>query len=532
MTLAVRAPTDTAGDADPVPPLAAPVSAPFPARPVPTSWPATRQTRDQAMVELTAPQFVLKDAARRSKRFLGVTLLLDWLADHPGRSWQERWCATGSDAAGRAWRELPQDWLSRHGYGTWRQEALVEALPVVVSADLVRPSLPWLVSGAPARGGLLVRTIAAARDREAFARLQAACDADSGLSATASARVLFRAALLLAAKGGRLADIAVGDVLELLDAEARVHASPTNGGPLFYRLLHQLGIFGHQAPTTLRELRTSGQRTPEELVDRYGLACRPIRALLVDYLRERQPALDYTSVDALSYHLVKRFWADIEAHHPGIDSLHLSTEVADGWKRRLATMTTVSRNAAGDELSTTVPRINYRECLTPVRAFYLDLAHWAVEEPGRWGPWVAPCPVGAEEINRRKAKRHRKARMDARTRERLPVLPVVVRTVDRERKSAHLLLEGARRAAPGTSFTVAGTTFIRPVIDRGDPAKVWADEPVGGTRRDLSREEDHAFWAWAIVEVLRATGIFSAGCPCERDPDPGVCPGQWLIVGR
>jgi hypothetical protein len=30
---------------------------------------------------------------------------------------------------------------------------------------------------------------------------------------------------------------------------------------------------------------------------------------------------------------------------------------------------------------------------------------------------------------------------------------------------------------------------------------------VTGARRDLCREEDHAFWTWAIVEVLRATGI-------------------------
>lgn len=30
-------------------------------------------------------------------------------------------------------------------------------------------------------------------------------------------------------------------------------------------------------------------------------------------------------------------------------------------------------------------RNNSRECLTPVRAFYLDLAHWAVEDPAR-GP--------------------------------------------------------------------------------------------------------------------------------------------------
>jgi len=34
--------------------------------------------------------------------------------------------------------------------------------------------------------------------------------------------------------------------------------------------------------------------------------------------------------------------------------------------------------------------INY---LAMVRAFYLDLAQWAIDEPARWGVWAAPCPV-------------------------------------------------------------------------------------------------------------------------------------------
>ena len=154
------------------------------------------------------------------------------------------------------------------------------------------------------------------------------------------------------------------------------------------------------------------------MIDRYGLVCRPIRDLLVDYLKERQPALDYTSLNSLANFLGGLFWADLERHHPGIDSLHLPPEVAEAWKQRLRTVPKTIRAPDGRTTETQVPRINYRECLTPVRAFYLDLAHWAVEDPARWAAWVAPCPVGSEEINRRKDKRQRKSRMDARTRER------------------------------------------------------------------------------------------------------------------
>jgi hypothetical protein len=225
---------------------------------------------------------------------------------------------------------------------------------------------------------------------------------------------------------------------------------------LFYRVLRTMGVFGDQAPATLRELRTAGQRTPGEIVDRYGLACRPVRDLIADYLRERQPALDYTSLESLAGYLCGNFWSDIERHHPGISTLHLPAEIASAWKQRLRTVTKTTRTPDGRRAQTLVPRINYREYLTPVRAFYLDLAHWAVDDPARWGPWVVPCPVGAEEINRRKDKRHRKSRMDARTRERLPVLPALVRTADQRRKDAAALLEAARQAPSGGSFTAAG----------------------------------------------------------------------------
>lgn len=304
-----------------------------------------------------------------------------------------------------------------------------------------------------------------------------------------------------------MADITTGDVLELLDLEAEEHSSNIGATHTFYRMLHTMGVFGDQAPATLQELRTTGQLTPDELIDRYGLACRPIRDLLVDYLRERQPALDYRSLVSLANYLGNLFWADLERHHPGIDSLHLPTEIAGAWKQRLRTVTRTTRTADGRTVETTVDRINYRECLTPVRAFYLDLAHWAVEDPARWARWVAPCPVGSEEINRKKAQRRRKSRMDARTRERLPVLPVLVHSVDQRRKDAAALLNIARQTPPGEGFTAAGQSLIRVAPRRSAATKIWGEDPATGQRRDLVREEEYAFWAFAAVEVLRATGI-------------------------
>ena len=462
---------------DPVAALAMPASRPrtvhreFPPRPTVESWPVTGLGRDEVLARLTSPPFVAAKAGTQAKRVVGVELLLDWLGERPGRTWQQRWLSGEADLGGLAWHRARTAWLAERGrHQRWHDDYLAVALRVAISADVVRPSLAWLLSGATGRGAL-VRILASSRDPEGFARLGAHCDADPDVSPAARTRTLYLSALIIAAKGGAVAEITVGDVVELLETRVLASARGISGGStLFYRMLRESGVLGDQAPPTLGHLRTSRQRTPEEIIDRYAIVCRPVRDLLVDYLKERQPALDYNSLETLANSLGNRFWADLEAHHPGIDSLHLTPAVADAWKQRLATMPKKIKTATGETTEITVPRLSYRECLTPVRALYLDLAHWAVEDPGRWARWVAPCPIGDSEIDLRKGTRQRKSRMDTRTRARLPVLPSLVSAVDQRRKQTAAVLEAAHRAQPGETFTVAGSTFTRQARATG----VWA----------------------------------------------------------
>ena len=104
--------------------------------------------------------------------------------------------------------------------------------------------------------------------------------------------------------------------------------------------------------------------------------------------------------------------------------------------------------------------------------------------------------------------------MDARTRERLPVLPVLVRSVAEHHARTAEALAAACRTPPGGTFTVGGEAFTRAAA-RKPGIRIWAEDPRG-KRHDLAWEEDHAFWTWAIIEVLRATGCFSAGHPLRR----------------
>ncbi len=71
----------------------APARARFPARPARPDWPATGQDRQAVLACLTAPPFARENPDSRSARRRGLRLLLDWLEDQPGTTWQQRWLA-------------------------------------------------------------------------------------------------------------------------------------------------------------------------------------------------------------------------------------------------------------------------------------------------------------------------------------------------------------------------------------------------------------------------------------------------------
>ena len=294
---------------------------------------------------------------------------------------------------------------------------------MLICGDVIRPRMAWMVTRAHRH---LAPVMAEVRDPAGFARLREL--AESGpASALKDARLAdTRIATILACKGGVISDITVGDCVEMADTQRLVHSRGGQKKVDFYLRLHALGIFPADAPATIRAFgMAQGQLTVEELVDRYRLQCKPVRDLLVDYLKERQPALDYASLEAISASLAGLFWARIEALSPGISTLRLPPDVARAWKEDLQTIKRSVTGPDGNKTVVTRPRINAKEELIRVRALYLDIAQWAMEEPGRWAQWAVPSPVSDAEINWAKERRRRKARMDQRTRERLPVLPVL-----------------------------------------------------------------------------------------------------------
>jgi integrase len=483
----------------------------FPPREEPSLWETTQLSRGRVLARLLASPFAFDHVEYQASARRGLRDVLDWLQSLPGDTWQDRWVASGAESVAD-WRPLPAQRAAVPGQRAPRQTNTQNqcsvGLSLLICADVIRPSLAWLlVAPAPKN---LAAAMARTRDPTAFAELAATCEALATGQTTRNI-ALARVAMIMAAKSGPVEAITVGDCIQMQQAAVAVGRRIGKGrefrSAFFYQLLRCLGGFPEAAPSTTRAFTVHGQMSVEEMIDRYGIESRPVRDLLVDYLREFLVSSDYSTVMGLSYVLGKLFWRDLELHHPGIDSLQLPAEVASAWKQRLRTKTTRTTTPGGEVIQTQLPRVNAIGHLGTVRSFYLDIAHWAADDPSRWGPWVTVSPIRGGELNRKKDATRRKSRMDQRTRERLPVLPVLVSVAEAERAAAAQRLAAAKAARPGEVFTVAGQTLTRPVLATDSGSRVWGEDPATGRRRDLEAEERRAFWTWTAVEVLRLTGI-------------------------
>lgn len=475
----------------------------FPARPRPTVWPETALSRKALLERLRQPEQRLPGTDNTQKtRMVGARLLLRWLESLPGDTWQQRWLASPAASERERWYTHVQEWARPLGR-TPTTASIHAGMHVLICSDAVRPDLGWLTANS---SRFLRPAVQHARDPEGFARLEAAgCPA--GSSQRTASEALRAIAQIIVAYGGTIQDITVGDCLAHLQA-AIGRQRETRSARLAYFWLRELGQFPPDAPATLISLaHRSGQVSPGMLVDRYRLQCKPVRDLIVDYLTERQPSLDYSSLRHLSSILAKLFWADLERHHPGIDSLRLSAEVSTAWKARLATKTVRRRQPDGTTAEVTEPRESAPAVKNIVRAFYLDIGHWALDEPERWGHWAAPVPISEAECSVKKLEQRQKSRSDQRTRERLPVLSTLVRVAERRLKEARARLDALNAAPLGSTITVLGETFTVPHKTARLDGRPMNVRDAEGRRRTLGTEEKRAFWAWATIEILRHTGI-------------------------
>ncbi len=473
-----------------------------------TSWPATAASSeavlsrfDDLIGALTSPSERERKSRRDQRRALGQ--FVGWLAGFDGATWQQRWLHAGLNDLGKDWTHgvhlagAAGAYDSRH-----YRSMLLGAAKALLVLDVVRPSYQWLFGYLSTPGYSEIR---ASRDQHGFESLgDLARSSLPGFNRHDEESAFKHLARILVHNGGAITDVTLADCREAYAAQL---AYGGNRKTVWYWMLLHGGALGDDAPRHAQGLTHVGQRTVTELVDGYGIESRPVRDLLIDYLEERRPVVDYSTIAQLASKLGLLFWRDIERHEPGIDSLDLPDDVVRRWKQRLGTVT-YGRRRVGQR------REDPNAIMIAVRGLYSDINHWAIEDPARWARWAAPNPIGARDLlGQNKHKSKARARMHQRTRELAPLVPALVSSADQQRRHAAELLAAARNTRHGDTFTVAGETLTRVVVaadpangGRGREGMVWADQP-DGTRRNLVREEDLIFWGWAIIEVLRHTGI-------------------------
>lgn len=505
ITTAARPPTRGARGFNPTP-RRVPVpggfrtpSLPTPVIERPTAWPATAVTRAH-LLDITARGDDRRSAADRERRLSGLTVLLDWLEHFDGVTWQQRWLLSGIDDAPRTWQDLVMAPSAATKETTRDLNAVAGRLILV---DAVRPSYPWLYRLSP----ILVGGFWERRDPTGLAVLERLFAGNARLTSVDRMFIRNQLMRMLIRTGGGLADLTVSDCIEAyraqVDGSARQHAH-------WYLLLRQAGILPDDSPPTVWAASRRGQLTVEEMVDGYGIECLAVRDLLVDYLHECQAGLDHSSLRQLASKLAMLFWRDLELHEPGIDSLVLSDVQARRWKERLLRIQYDPRHKRQG-----TRRQDPNTILITVRSFYADINQWALEDPGRWGRWAAPNPVTDRDLlGQNKIFGERRARMHQRTRDLAPVLPALVRMAAQRMEQAKDRLGAVRAARAGETFDAQGTRLVRALRatdpergGTGRPGLYYADDAGTGRRRNLTLEEDNAFWAWAIIEVLRHTGV-------------------------
>ncbi|MEU5216781.1 tyrosine-type recombinase/integrase [Streptomyces sp. NPDC020807] len=439
------------------------------------------------------------NAARRRR---SVELIFASLEQMAGTTWQEKWTNSSFDREGAE----PVRLLAREGN---RNESadLTAGLKMAFILRIIRPSL----------SGFRANRIVNYADR--FREFQADPYLDEFFSAVDRRdfshnhryRAKFDVAVALTTQGIALKDLTPPALLHYAMEAKRLGL--TYGNKLkntrfaahgAWQVLHQMGHFPPGTPPTLRTYVYRGQLTIEQLVDRYPIEHQGVRKLLIEYLTRRRASTDYTTISALSRHLVFTFWAKIEKINPGQQDLVLSPQVYDQWREAIKVW----------DRDQNRKRIDDSPILLAVRALYLDLHSWAINEPERWAQWVAPCPISTRDLKGfAKRKREINQRMANRVRARQPLLPLLVAHVEGRHDHLSALLQSAQAVQLGEAFVHKGHHYRR---TNSSQDQIWAkngeEPPVrvideDGVIHNITSTEETAFWEWAGLEILRHSGI-------------------------
>jgi hypothetical protein len=278
------------------------------------------------VVDVVAEHCRVLMAKHVARRTIGWTReLLGWLERFPGGDWEARWLACGADAAPRTWADVP----AAAGVGS-RRDHVTPAMAALLMARVLRPSYSWLLNS---HLHTLFERFPVVNDLDGFARLRA-LPAYRGVARRHQADAEGALIRVMIRTGKALMDLTGEDLLTYADLVAT--SGRIRREHLAWELMVALGPLADEPPT-LRAVWTSKgntkQHTAEGLVARYRLPASGVRGLLVDYLGEIRPGLDYASWAAH----VNLFEADFFGIHCVVAAssfgslIHTTVGSAGGW---------------------------------------------------------------------------------------------------------------------------------------------------------------------------------------------------------
>ena len=432
--------------------------------------------------ELLAAARVMRNDAHNGARDYRplMELFIDRLLALPGRTWQERWDASGAEQIPGAgsWADAFPG-LQEQATAIWTGPGM--GVSLLISVDALRPSAQFLARNGRIRLGSLLPWTSTGLE-EANTEYYAA----RTKTPPNGRRALW---VIQAATGKHLTEITADDVIAYTRVVDDKKVRATAG--VAWELLRILGIAPADAPS-MHQLAYRGRRDVAQVVSFYGIQPPPVADMFVRYLRTREPSLDYASLRGLSYELLRNFWLPIWERNPDQADLHISPELGRWWKREFVTA-----------------RADTHRTLFMVRALYRDIASWATHD-SYWAGWAAPSFLThADTAGAMKHKRRVQSEIHQRIRRLAPALPRLMESVDRNNDKQKSLLEESRATELGGTFEFEGTRYTR--LARPLSGFSLASVPIRDERTaeivSQARREDRAFWAWAAAHVLHETGI-------------------------
>ncbi|MFJ4585076.1 hypothetical protein [Streptomyces echinatus] len=281
--------------------------------------PHDRLSRDEVLALLpTLPAWPQRTYSRGvapgTRRLAGAAKILDWLLTHPGEGWQARWLAADADR--------DKEWVGALTEGDPRCEEsrrseILMGLNSLMISKIVLP-----------RHGFLRRFKALTLLKDVQRMFPAGrldrmreYGAELGMTPRHIDEGLRVISAIILHTGRDLEELTGEDIFHLRAVARRDRGEAYVGTHPAWDLLRGIGVI--DSKDTLKDALRHGQRPTAELVDAYNLQSTLIRNMLVRYLEERRPGVDYGTFRGLVSELAGVFWADIEAHHPGIDTLRL-----------------------------------------------------------------------------------------------------------------------------------------------------------------------------------------------------------------